>query len=302
LTLQAKVEDHTFDDMNASTLNTRQKSTFSRIFTSPKRKAREESNSLMTVFGGQVAPDGSFARAYVSLESYEKLAYGRGHTAEISCFNEWAVDMEPVGSKGKRLSKSMDRKPPYKIGKIELQLFFVPIPSNAKESDLPKSLHSCTRQMRDAEWHTRVLQEGFLSQQGGDCPYWRRRFFRMVGPKLTAYHEATRQPRASINLYNAVALIDDRKTLISDCDANRKRDSSAFAEQEGGYMFVEEGFRIRFANGEVIDFYAATKEEKKAWIRVLEDTVGKIPVVKPWTQLVLEKDFRSRQSSGSQPA
>ena len=32
--------------------------------------------------------------------------------------------------------------------------------------------------------------------------------------KLTAYHEATRQPRATINLANAKRLIDDRRTLV----------------------------------------------------------------------------------------
>lgn len=54
-----------------------------------------------------------------------------------------------------------------------------------------------------------------------------------------------------------------------------RRRRSAFAEEEEGYMFVEEGFRIRFNNGEVIDFYADTAEDKEGWMRVLSDVIGR---------------------------
>lgn len=40
-------------------------------------------------------------------------------------------------------------------------------------------------------------------------------------------------------------------------------------------MFVEEGFRIRFNNGEVIDFYADTPEDKEGWMKVLGDVIGR---------------------------
>ena len=40
-------------------------------------------------------------------------------------------------------------------------------------------------------------------------------------------------------------------------------------------MFVEEGFRIRFNNGEVIDFYADTAEDKEGWMKVLNEVVGR---------------------------
>lgn len=54
-----------------------------------------------------------------------------------------------------------------------------------------------------------------------------------------------------------------------------KRRRSAFAEEEEGYMFVEEGFRIRFNNGEVIDFYADTAEDKEGWMKILSDVIGR---------------------------
>lgn len=54
-----------------------------------------------------------------------------------------------------------------------------------------------------------------------------------------------------------------------------KRRRSAFAEEEEGYMFVEEGFRIRFNNGEVIDFYADSGEDKEGWMKALSDVIGR---------------------------
>ena len=98
-----------------------------------------------------------------------------------------------------------------------------------------------------------------------------------MGTKLTAYHEATRQPRATINLANAKRLIDDRAALMERETTGKggKRRRSAFAEDEEGYMFVEEGFRIRFNNGELIDFYADSTEDKDGWMKVLSEVIGR---------------------------
>lgn len=55
-------------------------------------------------------------------------------------------------------------------------------------------------------------------------------------------------------------------------------------------MFVEEGFRIRFGNGETIDFYADSAAEKDGWMKALADVVGKDSIkAKRWTDLVLAK-------------
>lgn len=78
-----------------------------------------------------------------------------------------------------------------------------------------------------------------------------------------------------------------RKETSSKSGGRRK---SAFAEEEEGYMFVEEGFRIRFANGETIDFYADSAAEKDGWMKALADVVGKdAGKPKSWTEMVLAK-------------
>lgn len=136
--------------------------------------------------------------------------------------------------------------------------------------------------------------------------FWRRRFFRLSGSKLTAYHESTLQPRCTLNLAKAVKLIDDKSTLtqpnVSSPSKNGKsggRRKSAFNEEDGAYMFVEEGFRIRFANGECIDFYADSAKDKEGWMKVLSEAVGSGSSdsntaaggkAAPWTDLVLERE------------
>ncbi|OJJ50524.1 hypothetical protein ASPZODRAFT_56331 [Penicilliopsis zonata CBS 506.65] len=313
LTLQMKIDESKFRTPETVTSSpTRQKaSPFSRVFASPKRrkeldlknqvsqnKPKDVNSDVWDRLRNLVARDGSFARAYISLSDHEKHALGRPYTVDISCFNEWAVEDQPSSVKSKKSTSSMasQRRPPYKIGKLELQLLFVPKPKGAKEDDMPKSMNACIREMREAENVATRSWEGFLSQQGGDCPFWRRRFFKLQGSKLTAYHETTRQPRATINLAKAAKLIDDKSTLTQKETTTRGggRRKSAFAEEEEGYMFVEEGFRIRFGNGEVIDFYADNAADKEGWMKVLGDAVGKSSVgngqIKPWTELVLKHE------------
>ncbi|KAI9853014.1 MAG: Bud site selection protein bud4 [Thelocarpon superellum] len=295
-------------------------STFSRVFASPRkrkemeRKQQEEeqraarereraalartmerSDTAWDVWNGLIAQDGSFGRSYFSLQEYEDRAYGRPHTVTIPCFNEWASEQTAAGSSTRSKHGGVQRRPPYQVGHLELQVLYVPKIKGATDEDMPKSLNQCIRDMRDAEASLGRHWEGHLSQQGGDCPYWRRRFFKLDGAKLTAYHEATLQPRATINLAKATKLIDDRRSLVQKDvgKGGRARRRSAFAEEEEGYMFVEEGFRLRFANGEVIDFYADSAAEKDGWMKVLDETVGKETGPKSWTHLVLARERAS---------
>ena len=68
-------------------------------------------------------------------------------------------------------------------------------------------------------------------------------------------------------------------------------------------MFVEEGFRIRFNNGEVIDFYADTGSDKEGWMKVLDACIGKDNdgVKRGWCDLVLkrEESLRKRADPGT---
>ncbi len=117
-----------------------------------------------------VARDGTFARAYISSKEHEDRAYGRPYTLDVDCFNEWATETAVTGSSVKSKRGDVQRRPPYRIGKLELQLLFVPKPKDATDEDMPKSLNACIRELKEAEANASRQWEGHLSQQGGDCP------------------------------------------------------------------------------------------------------------------------------------
>lgn len=171
-------------------------STLSRVFASPKKRKememrqKEEEERLARqqreaharqiaanptawdLLSPLAAEDGSFARAYVCLKEHETRCFGRPYLVDVACFNEWATEEAGFASsvKSKRGSTSIVRKAPYKVGKLELQLLFVPRPKGATDDDMPKSMNSCIREMKAAEERRSRNWEGHLSQQGGDCP------------------------------------------------------------------------------------------------------------------------------------
>lgn len=144
------------------------KGAFQRIFGSPKKKAPAPAPPINDPYhglGGVIGRDGSFSRSYIALKTYENAAYGRQFTTDIACLNEWALEPGAIGSRGREVQRM--RKRPYLIGKIECQLLFVPCINPMEE--LPKSMSTAIREMKNAEWFSQLLWEGYLSQQGGDC-------------------------------------------------------------------------------------------------------------------------------------
>jgi hypothetical protein len=192
LTLQMKLEEPKVErpksPTKAPSSPTKKSGAFGRFFGSPKKKReaaelraqQEVANRPITppsaydMVQGLVAKDGSFARAYVALSEHEKKAYGRPFVVDVTCFNEWALEEVQGGSsRSKKSVTQLQRRPPYPIGKLELQLMYIPKPKGAKDEDMPKSMNGAVRELRDAE--AQMVQqvkefEGYLSQQGGDCP------------------------------------------------------------------------------------------------------------------------------------
>jgi hypothetical protein len=107
------------------------------------------------------------------------------------------------------------------------------------------------------------------------------------------YHESTRARRATINLAKSTRVADDRQSLIETPPTKKpgqRRKSGFQSEEAEGYIYLQEGFRVWFGNGEVIDFRADTKEEKREWVNVLQGVVGKVPLRKEWAEAVLLRE------------
>lgn len=193
LTLNVKLEKPVY--LQAPKTKSSKTSAFSKVFASPKKRkeielrqreeerlAQQQKEARIRQMNGTpsgyqllsplVAEDGSFARSYVCLKEHESRCFGRPYMAEVMCFNEWASEEEGFASsvKSKRGTGVMVRRAPYKIGKLELQLLFVPRPKNITDDEMPKSMNSCVRELKAAEERLARSWEGHLSQQGGDCP------------------------------------------------------------------------------------------------------------------------------------
>jgi hypothetical protein len=104
------------------------------------------------------------------LKNHEDACFGRPITVDLPVFNEWAVEDPNISSSVKSKRGNMLRRPPYQIGKLTLQLLYVPRPKGCKEDEMPKSMNACVREMAASEKTQSCEWEGFLSQQGGDCP------------------------------------------------------------------------------------------------------------------------------------
>ena len=202
LTLQTKLERPQSQASSMSSFSSPTKSSkaakssaISRLLTSPKKrreneKKQQEEEALAARQRQQeieaqrakveptawdllhhlVGPDGSFARAVVSLDDHERKAFGRPYTVDVPCFNSWATEDGSSASSTRSKHGGVQRKPPYKIGKLELQLLYIPRPVGVKGEDMPPSMAACVKQLREAEATVARHHEGWLSQQGADCP------------------------------------------------------------------------------------------------------------------------------------
>ncbi|KAJ1996272.1 Bud site selection protein bud4 [Coemansia spiralis] len=95
-----------------------------------------------------------------------------------------------------------------KGARLQLQLFYIPECPLFREEELPKTLSECEMAMEVCSFHNRTLNSGYMSQRGGDTRFWRRRYFRLIGGFLFAYHEDTKEPRCFIDLNDATRIVD----------------------------------------------------------------------------------------------
>ncbi|CCJ30622.1 unnamed protein product [Pneumocystis jirovecii] len=263
----------------------KKKSIFSRISKSSKK---QELLDLSDPLANSLSNNGSFGRSYVSLKMLKDNAYGRSYMTTIPCMNEWT---KKVVAKGK--NRQLLKVKPYIICQLKIMAFYVPFVPEQPKGTLPKSMSACIKDIKNAEWICKLNYEGLLIQHGGDCLYRKKRYFCLTGLKLTSYHESTRSVRSNINLVKAVSVLDDQQLCINSKPSTDTKDVkngySVLLESDGDYMFIKGGFCIKFMNGEVINFYAESEDEKIRWVRVLNAAIKKANEVKPWSLYVIYK-------------
>lgn len=216
-----------------------------------------------------VATDGSFARCYVDLEQYEDQVKNKACNFNITCFNEWGT------------TSDKKKRSPYPIAQLEVKMLFVP--RTEPYEILPTSIKSAYESLDDLCLEKTFEYEGYLHQEGGDCESWKKRYFKLSGTSMVAHSEFSHKTRAKINLAKVIEVIYVDKENLGRLSVNYRNFSDI--------LLVDHAFKIRFANGEIIDFGAPNNEEKQRWIRAIQEIVYRNKFRRqPWVQAMQAKN------------
>lgn len=145
---------------------------------------------------------------------------------------------------------------PYKIASLQITMMY--IPRATMDGALPFSMKAAIKELNLAKTYKNIALDGFLSQLGGDCHFWRRRWFTLRGAEIVGHTEDTKKVRTVLNLANVDTILDTEKMSNQD-----KREMMASC------MYSDRSFKMSFKDGEVILFYADSVEAKDAWMEAL---------------------------------
>ncbi|RKP29749.1 DUF1709-domain-containing protein [Metschnikowia bicuspidata] len=215
-----------------------------------------------------IAPDGLFARCYIDVGEYMAQVSGVARTLTFTCFNEWAT------VQGASLLSS------YTVAQLEVKMLFVP--RTEPHEIMPLSIKSAYECLDDLRREMRRVLEGYLHQEGGDCDTWKKRWFRLQGTSLIAHSEYSHKTRAKINLANVAEVV-----YVDTQGCIRVPGGRNFSD----ILLMQHAFKIRFADGEVIEFGAPNAAEKMQWIQAIQEIVYRNKFRRmPWVHTMLEKN------------
>lgn len=146
---------------------------------------------------------------------------------------------------------------PYKIASLQITMMY--IPRATMDGALPFSMKAAIKELNLAKTYKNIALDGFLSQLGGDCHFWRRRWFTLRGAEIVGHTEDTKKVRTVLNLANVESVLDTEQMSNQD-----KREMMASC------MYSDRSFKMSFKDGEVILFYADSVDAKDAWMEALD--------------------------------
>ncbi|KAI9277211.1 hypothetical protein BDA99DRAFT_129356 [Phascolomyces articulosus] len=159
--------------------------------------------------------DGAIAQTRVSLESIETQCRTKVCRASFALINGWYQYARFGGIIPTHKKDKNGNVPEKAVGKVTVELCYVPCDDEAKMEKLPINLDDCQKALNARRCHRTCWQSGCMSQLGGDVKFWRRRFFSLRGWRLYSYTDGTpRTPRVVIDLSQAISLAADHRIII----------------------------------------------------------------------------------------
>ncbi|GMF99736.1 unnamed protein product [[Candida] boidinii] len=261
------------------------------------------------------ATDGSFAKFKVSFDSIKEKVNGQANIIRLDGWNEWRLFKD--ASTGEFV-----RGKPFRVCTLETNMLFVP--RTSKYEVLPISIKNAYQQVYQVKQLVSVKHEGYLYQEGGDIDIWQRRFFKLDGYDLVAHNETTMKPRAKINMKKVIDIDyaekkepsddEDDKDVIEKEEGMRGLDNGSGSVIGGSSeksikahvknslstrhisetLLLSNGFKLKFLDGETIDFGADSKLEKDEWLKIFDQLIAKQQFGRqPWVKLMIEKSAKT---------
>ncbi|ORX56980.1 hypothetical protein DM01DRAFT_198584 [Hesseltinella vesiculosa] len=186
--------------------------------------------------------DGSLAQTRFSPGAIGVECINKVCTASFVLVNGWYRPVKRPGTsmflgKAKRDMKSLVQE--KAVGKITMELFFIPQPSS-KIADLPMSMEGCEHAVNMQRFLSKVWQAGYMSQLGGDVKSWRRAYFKLKGGQLYRFSDSFHSPRAVIDLSRASGLVVDGR-LVVDAQARQNLMTLVEAQDPNGILVDNQG-------------------------------------------------------------
>lgn len=285
----------------------------SRLLRSPKKQAsRSEAAekpaepSLMSYLN----QEGALGKVNIVFEKVASKCLGKALTLDLPVYgvadSPSAVSRNSVDSRsGSNFSRNVNSS----RGTLKLTLFYLPPMPSVPKQMLPQNMQECIKGMQYAKSHHGGERlSGTLTQQGGDCSTWRRRPVKAQSSYLVCYNEVTKRPTVKIDLSKAVKIEEAWDPYSSD---PARKSGAPLTTRSGAvihkYNVTEESdescnvprsFRVTFADGEKISFFADTDEEKAQWIEAMAEMIHTPRPPNPmWAQVAFETIRDAAQSS-----
>lgn len=241
------------------------------------------------LWDGLTGTSGEFAQAVISYKATAfqqpyHAAFGRPASISLPLMNEWAYN-QPHPTVATRVPVEA-----FAMGQLQVTLMFVPGNEFVPDLYYPDSIADAVTQY--AEYLERAqcndlaagaTFSGYLTQEGGGCRYWRRRWFELHGTTLIGHTDDTKKVRMVIELSSS--------TLLTGSLSHYDDDGCPFNKDKLFRLQVTPGKKTVTDDEEeeAIKFVADDTRQRDAWVRALDAAISNSQALaRSWVGTVVE--------------